>query len=160
MTLEMLVDELRQLERPIRQDARSSLLADLRNYPTDIDGRRSIKWERGNVYFHALQDTLYADGVFRGTMVRCGKEGLNYLKSSQACFVKDLDQYLAGFPEEESEMRQLFELIFKVGTSAYWEDHKELLIGLNRLYWTLDREVIRPWVEQTKNKISAEPELR
>ena len=86
--------------------------------------------------------------------------GQDYVKACQACFVKDLDFYLEHFPQEEAEMKRLFELVFNVGTSIYWENDRELLIGLNRLYWTLDREVIRPWVEQTKNKISAEPELR
>lgn len=41
MTLEMLADELKQLERSISQDARALLLADLRAYSVpDIDYRR------------------------------------------------------------------------------------------------------------------------
>src|SRR3989338_6972473 len=129
MSIDALLAELKQLERPISDDARDELLADLRVYPSGIDGRRTTEWKRGNIYFHALQDTLAAEAIFRGTFVRYSDdEQIDYLKSSQACFTQDLDKYLAEFPKEEDEkMKELFELIFKVGTSKYWTEDQELV---------------------------------
>lgn len=74
------------------------------------------------------------------------------MKTVQACFVKDLDFYLEHFPESEAEMRQLFGLVFQVGTSAYWENDGELVTELHRTYWTLDKGVIRPWVKQEEKR--------
>jgi len=146
MAVETILDELKQMERPITEDTRTFLLADLRAHPTDLDSRRptsSTFWKKGNVYFHSLQDTLYVHGVFTENR---GGEG--FIKECQACFVKDLNFYLKHFPQEETEMRKLFELIFRVGTSAYWEQDRELLLGLHNTYWTLDREIIKPWTRQ------------
>src|SRR3989344_3071861 len=132
MNKEALVAELRGLERPITDYDRQALLADLRSYPTDIDeGRSEYKgWKKGNVYFHALEDVRFAKTIYGNDTLhtRLGK----YLKSSQACFVKDLDLYLATFPGDESqEMRETFELIFRVGTSAYWDKDRELVTDLD-----------------------------
>lgn len=55
-------------------------------------------------------------------------------RRSQACFVKDLDYYLEGFPKKEEEMRQLFELVLNVGTSTYWDENKEFVIELYEKY--------------------------
>ena len=145
MTVTTLIGKLKQLERPISQDARASLLTDLRAQPTEMDSVRPTSpdfWTRGGVYLHSMQDTLFVHGVFAENM-----GGLEYVRPCHACFVKDLDYYLWHFPQGETEMRKIFDAVFRVGTSAPWENDKELVLGLHRIYWTLDTEVIRPWVE-------------
>jgi hypothetical protein len=145
MNLE-LVNKLRRLERPISEADRNSLLTNLRAYPTGMDHERSTDptyWKRGSVYFHSLQDTKFASEALSERW-----PGQHFVKECQACFAKDLETYLKGFPREEAEMKGLFELIFKVGTSAYWEKDQQLLIELDRLYKALDEKVITPWVEQ------------
>ena len=86
MTVETILGELKKLERPISEDTRASLLIDLRVYPTDIDDRRSASpefWRRARTYFHSMQDTFYAHGVFTENRGR-----LNFVKACQACLSK------------------------------------------------------------------------
>jgi len=143
MPAETLLIKLKQLERPITETSRTSLLSDLRAHQVpDMDGRRTAKWKRGNIYFHSLQDLLLAHFEVHNNPGHDNKR----LKESQACFVKDLDLYLAGFPQEEESMRRIFESVFSVGTSAYWHEDPNLVKELYSVYLALDFEGIRPWV--------------
>lgn len=135
---EILLEHIEQLERPINPEERSSLLSVLRNIPTDIDDKRGVEWKRGSIYFHALGDTFFAARM---------ADNPRSIRGSQVCFVKDLDEYLAGFPQEESEMFSLFQKIFDIGTSAYWDQDIELVKDLYRIFDELDKKLIRPWVQ-------------
>jgi len=149
MSKETLVGELTRLERSISDYDREALLVELRGYTTDTDEDRSTYrgWKRGNVYFHSLEDMMLARTVYNDDTLY--RKLPNSIKSSQACFAKDLDLYLDVFPSTESqEIRELFQLIFNVGTSAYWDQDRELVTELYRIYQTLDREVIRPWADE------------
>lgn len=142
--LEAQIDRVKQIARPITEEARFALVTDLRATPSDIDGRRTAPWKRGNIYFHSLQDIQFASSRNLAWELS-PKDSNKYRKGSQACFVKDLDYYFAGFPPDETEMRQLFQTVFDTGTSAYWHRDTALIDDLNKLYWEMDEEVIRPW---------------
>ncbi|MCH8067199.1 MAG: hypothetical protein IIC69_01300 [Nanoarchaeota archaeon] len=53
-----------------------------------------------------------------------------------------------GQREDDGEMLQLFKLVFAVGTSAYWENDRELATELNKVYWALDNRDIKSWINQ------------
>jgi len=126
---------IRELIAPIPDDRRASLLADLSHIPTDIDGRRNIEWKRGNIWFHSIQDTTIA-------AMKTNRNKPYNLGIHQACFVKDLDLYIPELPEEEAAMRELFQTIFEVGTSDYWDQNPELPARLNEAYWDVSNQVI------------------
>lgn len=132
---------IRSVGRELRPEVRRDIMSALRTTWTDIDDRREPKteWKRGNIYFHALQDTLFAARMARPT-------NLDMIRRSQACFVKDLDDYVQRFPEtEDPEMKELFQTVFDVGTCVFWDQDREFIKGFDRAFWELDEQVIRPW---------------
>lgn len=137
-----LLEEVRQLNKYVSQPERQrrAIQAELRAYPTDVDGRRDTPWSRGSIYFHALQDLILAVESQEAEMEE------DQIKGSQACFVKDLDQYLEGFPEGNDEIREVFESILNTGTTSYWSYSSLGTRKLYELFDALDVKVIRPWV--------------
>jgi hypothetical protein len=49
-------------------------------------------------------------------------------------------------------MRRVFQAVFEAGTSAYWHKDRALVVALSRVYKKLDKELIRPWVDQEAMK--------
>ena len=150
---EALVSEISQLRGQMSEQERNALVVELRATKSDIDGRRVIdEWRRGVIYFHSVQD-LSTAVVYLNTMkglISPDKMG-EVLKSSQACFVKDLDFYFEGFPADQTDMREVFQAVFETGTSVRWNDDEEFVRGLHHAYQALDETVIRPWVNESPN---------
>lgn len=135
---------LRGLARPTTEGRKQKIITDLRGYPTGNDGRREAPWSRGNHYFHSYQDIFWAAsdtivGVFPE------REQARHIKASQACFVKDLDIYLAGFPPEDPDMRQLFQSILEVGSSTYWHRDRPFVKALEIVYKEITEQITKPW---------------
>lgn len=141
MTHEVLIEQINQIPRKqIPQDLRPAFLKMLRSRPDVLTKEdRTMKWKRGAIYFHAIQDLIYSteQGVLR--------EGI---QESQACFAKDLDQFMEGLPLQEAKIHPLIQTIFDVGTSFVWEDDLPAVGRLHDLFQRADREIIRPWVNQ------------
>lgn len=140
---ESLLGEILGVGKVISEAQRAEILATLRATHTDLDDRREPKtvWRRGNIYFHSLEDTNFANWSIN-------QERHDVIRRVQACFVKDLDDYIERFPEsEDSQMRQLFQTVFDVGTSVYWDHDMSFLKDFDKLYWELDKKVIRPWAQ-------------
>lgn len=134
---------------PVEHDR---FLTRLRSQSTDLDGRREIEepWKRGAIYFHPLQDLKLATD--RITTEKLDDLDPDHTIGLQACFVQDLDMYFYGFPEEEVEMRGVFQEIFDVGTSFEWEYNLERTVALKGAFTRLNQEVIRPWVIEGDNQ--------
>lgn len=139
-----LLAEVRKVPQHVSQpeQRRQSIQANLRAYPTGIDGRRNAPWARANIYFHGIQDLMLSVASHELDM-RSGQ-----IKGSQACFVKDLDLYLAGFPEGEAEMREVFQTLLDSGSTFYWENNPIGTRMLYELFDTLDKKVIQPWKQE------------
>ena len=136
---EGLILPIRELIVPTPEDRRAILLAELRAAHVELDDRPRSEWKKSNIWFHSLQDTALAS-------MRVNYELSTIpLRNVQACFVKDLDRYMAGLPEEEAEMTRLFQTVFDAGTSDYWDLNTDLPVRLNTAYWQLAYEVITPW---------------
>lgn len=132
---------IRIVEKPLTPEARTEIVASLRTTQTDIDSSREpkIEWKRGRIYFHALQDTLFAARMADPT-------DHDVIREVQACFVKDLDDYIERFPpQEDPEIKQLFQTVFDVGTSTYWDQDREFIIRFDKAFWELNKQVIEPW---------------
>ncbi|MBI2327098.1 hypothetical protein HYU92_02160 [Candidatus Curtissbacteria bacterium] len=122
----------------------------LRNRPTGLDDRRAVvTWRRSSIY-HPLQDLRLVNFARRAHDGVEGEELPELVQDAQACFVKDFDLYLAGFPKEETEMFSLFQEIFDTGTSFEWQTDLERVEGLEYAFSQLDREKIQPWVTLEK----------
>lgn len=133
---------IRIVEKTLTPEERTGIVTSLRTTQTDIDSNREPKteWKRGNIYFHALQDTLFAARMASPT-------DYDVVRKVQACFVKDLDDYIERFPpQEDPEMKQLFQTVFDVGTSTYWDQDREFIKQFDEAFWKLNEQVIRPWV--------------
>ncbi len=148
-----LLMQVRRLTRPSTLDVKRALLHKLRQYPTETDRFRTNKWKgRGHTYFHSLQDLLFANEVMSARL-----PGYEFIRECQSCFIKDLECYLSVFPQsEEGKIREIFEVVLNTGASAYWEEDGELVKQLYPLYKDLDRKVICPWIERSKEKIFLE----
>lgn len=136
------MERLQRIRVEISEDEHAQLIKRLRNTPTDLDPRRTDigEWRKGRIYFHALQDlTLAAEPVL-------SDKDLEDMTLCQACFVKDFDMYFSGFPEDETEMLEVFQAIFSVGTSFEWQTDHERVRSLRRIFADLDKQRIRPWV--------------
>jgi hypothetical protein len=139
---------LEKLVQPIEEEDRESFVSILRNRKTDIDDRRHLtEWKPGSIYFHSIQDILLAVSWDKLNSVSL-EEKYKAVMDSQACFVKDLDIYLENFPASEVKIRQLFELIYNVGTSFKWSEKIGLLKPFSSDFKEIDNKIIRPWVEK------------
>src|SRR3989344_3341825 len=135
--------DMRAIEKELTPEVRVEIVTSLRATRTDLDSRREprTEWKRQNIYFHALQDTLFAAREARPT-------DYDVIREVQACFVKDLDDYIERFPaDEDPEMKQLFQTVFDVGTSVYWDRDREFIKRFDEAFWKLDKQVIRPWAQ-------------
>ncbi|MBI2330134.1 hypothetical protein HYU94_01985 [Candidatus Daviesbacteria bacterium] len=142
MAIESLIVEIEQINQQLSPQAKANLLTTLRMCPTDIDDQRVIEWKPGNIYFHSLQDLRFA--ILPSVLPE-------EIRMSQACFVKDLDLYLKGFPKTEAEeIYRIFQTIFNAGTSFYWDEDRDHVKNLYEVYCKLDKEIIRPWVNVMK----------
>lgn len=151
MSLEVYLEQLKGIERPISDADLTALLTKLRQTPSDIDVARSTltEWQgRGNIFFHSLGDLRLVQMSISLRRNRGLATSEDRLLPQQACFVKDLDRYLQFFPETEPDMKKVFESIFRVGTSAKWVTEPQLPLDLLPIYTTLDRDLIGPWVAQ------------
>ena len=152
MTREVYLEQLRRVARPISDGDRTTLLTELRQTPTDIDPSRTALTEwlgKGKIFFHSLGDLRAIEmdiSMFRDGIVIPKRN--KTIASTQACFVKDLDRYLQFFPQTEQAMREIFESILRVGTSARWTVDPQLPLDLLPLYESIDTDLIRPWVAQ------------
>lgn len=129
------------IERAVTAEARQEIVDTLRATHTNIDDRREPKteWKRCNIYFHSLQDTLFAARMARPNQYAV-------IRKMQACFVKDLDDYIERFPlSEDQKMKQLFQKVFDVGTSVFWDQDRAFTLAFDKAFWKLDEQVIRPW---------------
>ncbi len=151
MNLEIYLPQARGLIVPDSDLVRPSIVEALRGTVTDIDSRRQDylrknAWGKGSVWFHSLQDTGFL--FWSGFLDLERKEGrlAQTATHMQACFVKDLDGYLAGFPQEEAGMKRLFQAVYDAGTSFYWRDDIERLRELDGVYNEINGRVIVPWV--------------
>ena len=136
-----MLGNIQAVERASTPDVRAGIVAVLRDTHTDLDDRREPKteWKRQNIYFHSLQDTLFAARMARPTQ-------LTVIRSVQACFVKDLDDYLERFPDtEDQDMKQVFQKVFDIGTSVLWDQDREFIKAFDKSYWELDGQLLRPW---------------
>lgn len=145
---EALFAEISQLRGQVSEQERNALVAELRSTKSDLDGRRVIdKWRRGAIYFHSVQDLSTAVTYLNTMKGLISKQKMQEaLKSSQACFVKDLDYYFQGFPADQTEMREVFQAVFETGTSVRWNEDEAFVRSLHHVYQVLDENVIRPWV--------------
>lgn len=138
-----ILKDIKAMERTLTPELKFEIVASLRATRTDLDSRREPKteWKRGNIYFHALQDTLFAARMARPTDHKV-------IREVQACFVKDLDDYIERFPaDEDPKMKQLFQTVFDAGTSIYWDQDREFIKRFDKAFWELDKQVIRPWAQ-------------
>ena len=137
---EALILPIRELIVPTPEDRRAALVAELRATHVELDDRPyEGEWKKENIWFHSLQDTTTAVMYVNHDML------LGPLRSMQACFVKDLDRYMAGLPEAEAEMREVFQTVFDAGTSDYWDLNPDLPVRLSAAYWHAANEVITSW---------------
>ena len=152
MTREVYLEQLKIVERPISDADRTTLLTELRQTPADIDASRTrlTEWRgRGNIFFHSLGDLRLMAMVMSGLKGEVHTlEDKKTVTSVQACFVKDLDRYLQFFPQPEQAMREIFESILRVGSSARWTVDPKLPLDLLPLYHSIDNILIKPWVNQ------------
>ncbi|MBI3037266.1 hypothetical protein HYY73_05990 [Candidatus Woesearchaeota archaeon] len=156
--LETLLRELQQLERPITAEGKRRLMVEMHTRQAGLGisvGPDATHWMgRGGIYFHSLQDLILVQtNLDYQEQKRPSSEPVpeEEFYDSQACFVRDLETYLkflAADEDPQNRIREVFELILKVGTSSYWCKDRALVDGLIRSYEALDRIVIRPWVEQ------------
>lgn len=139
---QVFIERFRALEIPTTPQERASVIANLRNMETPLSGRPQAEWKKINIWFHSLQDV---------TLAKAGRVHIpsDSLRTVQACFVEDLDLYLAGLPQEESEMRRLFEAILVTGTSQYWDLERGLPSAMSEVYWDASRRLITPWARNT-----------
>lgn len=136
-----ILGNIRIIEKISEPEARAEIVASLRMTTTDIDNRRTTDWKRGNIYFHALQDTEFA-------AIEAHPTDYDVIRENQACFVKDLDDYIEKFPpQEDPEMKQLFQTVFDVGTSAYWDQDRKFIERFHKVFSELNERVIKPWVQ-------------
>lgn len=143
MTYEILITQIEQMERKqIPQGERPAFVTVLRTRPDRLEGRSETEWKRGNIYFHALQDLLFSE------IPDVQKEEI---QAAQGCFVRDIDQYLAGLPLHEERMRNLIEAILETGTSFVWEEDLSSVSRLHNLFKMADQETIRPWVNEVSS---------
>ncbi|MDP2749729.1 MAG: hypothetical protein Q8O89_02775 [Nanoarchaeota archaeon] len=150
MVVQDLLSQLKELQRPIDDADRESLLARLRECQT-LDGRPrpTALTNKCNIYFHSVQDTTTADMLMMLERTSKGDEYSNIddrLFRVQACFAQDLDRYLELLPVSGNEdIAEVFKLVFDVGISACWHEDRALIKNLGQLYRQIDNELIRPW---------------
>lgn len=154
MSREILLPEVIGLMTPNSNLVRPSIIEMLRLTSTDIDREKQeyLKretWQKGTVWFHSLQDTrhLFYPGML-GVLERKGRLA-EEATQVQACFVKDLDDYMAGFPPEEETVLTLFQAIYDAGTSFYWKDDLKRVDELHRVYNEINTQVLHPWIHGT-----------
>ena len=150
--LENLMEELKKLERPLKPEVKERLMLDIRlsQEKLNIEDPRfkNPEWEgKSSIYFHSYQDLIFASHSYSQPVdITFNPEEV---MQSQACFVQDLENYLKLLPESEDpskNIRGIFEMILKVGTSAYWNRDRGLVVNLFRVYDAIDNTIIRPWV--------------
>lgn len=154
--LESLLKELQQLERPIILEDRQKLMSELhlaQEKLNEQDSRfKNPEWAgRGYIYFHSYQNLLGAVGEYSAHEDRGIPLSTERLLTEQACFAQDLGHYLRLLPASEdpnNKIREIFELILKIGTSGYWNKDKDLVFKLSRIYKIIDENVIKPWVKE------------
>lgn len=126
----------------INSEDRIQRLAKLRTITTNSDGRRNVIWNRG-IYFHQLQDLDFA--IEFGT----GPDAYP-LERTQACYVKDLDSYIAGFPDDENVVREVFKELRNIGASFNWANSYGNIKKLRDVYNGMEKNFLRDWSHANK----------
>lgn len=101
------------------------------------------------IYFHALQDLRVVLEAVDGEEAQ-DEEFQTMVRQAQACFVKDLDEYLKGFGGQHQHVLVMIQAMGHVGTSFEWQDDLELVRRLEDRFSLIDSNTIKPWVRAEK----------
>lgn len=145
--LEEILQEINQLEMPIAPQQQDELMEGMNQVRLLLDTRGY--WSpRAELYSHSKEDLEAARG-FHASSRQISESLMEQFWLAQACFVRDLQDYLSILTEKEDndgKIRKIFEAVLKVGTSRHWAEDSELVLRLLRVYRRLENEYVLPQI--------------